>query len=181
MLAARHQQAKELTDKMHMIDVALRKKKMEDHERENKAKQQQGRQKDIGGVASKRPNYGQKYEAGEVSSSGSGSDEEGSSSSDGSGSGSSYYSSSSKRSRDSKADRKNEKKAGRVIKIYESSEDEESYDNKDPRSGRKKDDASKRQKASDLAQKLNKIELKEFQKICLRRRDICKWVEHEDF
>ena len=64
-----------------------------------------------------------------MSSSGSGSDEEGSSSSDGSGSGSSYDSSSSKRSRDSKADRKNEKKAGRVIKIYESSEDDESYDN----------------------------------------------------
>lgn len=25
------------------------------------------------------------------------------------------------------------------------------------------------------------VELKEFQKICMRRRDLCKWIEHADF
>ena len=33
----------------------------------------------------------------------------------------------------------------------------------------------------DLANVKKEVELKEFQKICMRRRDLCKWIEHTDF
>jgi hypothetical protein len=32
-----------------------------------------------------------------------------------------------------------------------------------------------------LANVKKDVELKEFQKICMRRRDLCKWIEHIDF
>ena len=35
--------------------------------------------------------------------------------------------------------------------------------------------------SSDLAKMIKEVELKEFQKICLRRKELCKWIEHADF
>lgn len=37
------------------------------------------------------------------------------------------------------------------------------------------------QSGIDLAAVKKEVELKEFQKICLRRRDLCKWIEHGQF
>lgn len=33
----------------------------------------------------------------------------------------------------------------------------------------------------DYANAVKEVELKEFQKICLRRRELCKWIESPEF
>lgn len=36
-------------------------------------------------------------------------------------------------------------------------------------------------KDAEFLRQVQPVELAEFQKICLRRRDICKWFEHPDY
>ena len=91
------------------------------------------------------------------------------------------------RARDRKADRKQKDSQRRETLKFDSSDDSEDDDqdsrkgNRDPRI--KSDRASRDHKRSDydLASNLKEVELKEFQKICLRRRELCKWIEHTDF
>ena len=95
-----------------------------------------------------------------------------------------------KRRRDRKADDKQKDKGGRksreIIKI-DSSDSEDSADyqkkrNKDAHSGDQRSKVTSQAKAiAHAVEKVKEIELKEFQKVVLRRSDLCKWVEDKDF
>jgi len=51
----------------------------------------------------------------------------------------------------------------------------------DPRSTISRELKPQGEQAQDIASRVKDVELKEFQKICVRRRDLCKWIEHPDF
>lgn len=100
-----------------------------------------------------------------------------------------------RRRRDVKAGRKNRYRDDSDLIRVDSSDDEDDdfsddsryYDNR--RSGKRHDPRSRAGDKSqaegaieqDLANLVKSVELKEFQKIVLRRRDLCKWVENVDF
>ena len=99
------------------------------------------------------------------------------------------------RRRDVKAGRKGGNRDSKnMLRIDSSDEDDDDFSDdsrhhRNRRSEKRHDPrsrvADKRQAdgaiEQDLANLVKSVELKEFQKIVLRRRDLCKWVENTDF